>query len=211
MDFIPQLSLPIWIEALIYIGAIACAYIIGKFREKKKRVRNEKYNAEIDWEVHSQIHEFLTELRVRSHAGRAQVIQFHNGEYFIDGVSMHKLSTTHESLKNGLSSDAKKLLLVTMFSALMEKLEKNEPHLYKVSEEKPSYFKNTLDLGSVDYFMALPLFHNNSAKSGLLLLEWCGELDGNFAVENENQIQLDMMHTRNIIQTKLSQQLKDRR
>jgi hypothetical protein len=211
MDFIPQLTLPVWVEAIVYIGAIASAYIIGKVREKKKRVRNDKYNAEIDWEVHSQIHEFLTELRVRTHAGRAQVIQFHNGEYFIDGISMHKMSTTHESLKNGLSSDAKKLLLVTMFSALMEKLEKNEPHLYKVSNEKPSYFKNTLDLASVDYYMALPLFYSNSAKTGLILLEWCDDTDSEFAVANENQIQLEMMHTRNIIQTKLSQQLKDRK
>ena len=210
MDFIPQLSLPVWAEAIIYIGAIAIAYIIGKFREKKKRIRKDKYNAEINWEVHSQIHEFLTELRVKSHAGRAQVIQFHNGEYFIDGISMHKMSTTHESLKNGLSSDAKKLLLVTMFSALMEKIEKNEPHLYKTSEEKPSYFKNTLDLGSVDYYMALPLFHGG-AKSGLLILEWCGETDSEYAVAHEHQIQIDILHTRNIIQTKLSQQIKDQR
>jgi hypothetical protein len=211
MDFIPQLTLPVWVEAMVYIGSIASAYIVGKFREKKKRVMNDKHNAEIDWEVHSQIHEFLTELRVRTHAGRAQVIQFHNGEYFIDGISMHKMSTTHESLKNGLSSDAKKLLLVTMFSALMEKLEKNEPHLYKVSNEKPSYFKNTLDLASVDYYMALPLFYSNSAKTGLILLEWCDDTDSEFAVANENQIQLEMMHIRNIIQTKLSQQLKDRK
>jgi hypothetical protein len=207
MDFIPQLSLPVWIEAIIYIGAIVVAYIVGKIREKKNRKRIEKKNNNINWEVHSQIHEFLTELRVKVHAGRAQIIQFHNGEYFIDGISMHKMSTTHESLKNGLSSDAKKLLLVTMFSALMEKIEKNEPYLYKTSEEKPSYFKNTLDLGNVDYFMALPLFYGG-AKSGFIMLEWCDEEDNRFAIENVTDIQLELLYIRNIIQTRLSQQVK---
>ena len=208
MDLMPDISFPFWVEAILTIGIAVVAYVSGKLKEKSNRAIKIKKHAEINWEVHSQIHEFLTELRVKTHAGRAQIVQFHNGEYFIDGISMYKLSTTHESLKNGLSSNEKKLLLVTMFSALMDKLETNQPQLYKTSEEKPSYFKNTLDLGSVDYFMALPLFYGG-AKSGFIIMEWCGETDSQHAVDNEGVIKIEMLHTRNIVQTKLSQQMKD--
>lgn len=208
MDLMPDISFPFWVEAILTLGIAVVAYVSGKMKEKRNRAVKLKQNAEINWEVHSQIHEFLTELRVKTHAARAQIVQFHNGEYFIDGFSMYKLSTTHESLKNGLSTNEKKLLLVTMFSALMEKLERNEPHLYKTPEEKPSYFKNTLDLGSVDYFMTLPLFYGG-AKSGFIILEWCGETDSQYAVDNAGVIKLQLLHIRNIVQTRLSQQMKD--
>lgn len=76
---------------------VGAYYGIKKIKEKlfsnKKKKECKQY-----WNIHSEIHEILTELRIRTDAARAQIIQFHNGEYFMDGVSMKKMSLTHESL-----------------------------------------------------------------------------------------------------------------
>jgi hypothetical protein len=63
----------------------------------------------------------LTELRVKVDCARAQIVQFHNGEYFMDGISMKKLSLTHESLSKGVSEEAGKTtnILISLFTPLM--------------------------------------------------------------------------------------------
>jgi len=203
IDVIPGLPFPFWFELIITIFAFLTAYIIGKFRRPKKK----KLTEMIKWEVHTQIHEFLTELRVKSKAARAHVIQFHNGEYFVDGISMQKLSTTHESLRNGISSDTKTNVLITLHSALMEKLEHSDPILWDIDDEKPSYFKNSMDLANVRSYMVLPLYYNGG-KSGLIMLQWCSDDKYDFITSNINMIQDEFIHSRNIIQTKLGHQLK---
>ena len=207
MDILPDISLPMWIELFIYILTAICAYIVGKLREVRKRKKEVLKKGNVDWTIHSQIHEFITELRVKTNASRVQVMQFHNGEYFLDGVSMQKMSTTHESLANGLASNAKMSVLITMYAALMERLEENAAILHFVDQEKPSYFKNTLELANVNAYIILPLFNNNG-KSGLLMVEWCCEKT-DYLSRSVDFVKEEVIHTRVVVQTKLSQQLKD--
>jgi hypothetical protein len=60
-------------------------------------------------EIHTEIHELLTELRVTTKCMRASILQFHNGDYFMDGISMRKFSVTHESAHKGYNSQVIKL------------------------------------------------------------------------------------------------------
>ena len=80
--------------------AIGSALILGgiKFFKKMKK----EFIKDNFIQIHTEIHELLTELRVLTDSARTQVIQFHNGEYFIDGISMRKFSLTHESVEKGI-------------------------------------------------------------------------------------------------------------
>ena len=53
--------------------------------------------------THSRVHEFLTEIRIKSNASRSWVMQFHNGGNFLDGTSIKRFSLTHESCAVGVS------------------------------------------------------------------------------------------------------------
>ena len=206
MDFIKEITLPIWAEMGIAISVMIGGFILGSWRQLLKKSKK----SNIDWGVHSQIHEFLTSLRVINFACRAQIIQFHNGEYFVDGVSMQKMSTTHESLTTGIASDAIQNSLITMYSPLMEKLDRNVPELHYVSKEKPGYFRNTLELANVYAYMILPIYHGN-AKSGCVVLQWCDKTRTENVAKYISVITDEFEYYRNIIQTKLSQQLKDKK
>jgi hypothetical protein len=93
----------------IYAAILFAVLITGyKYWQKYKTLFGKNDNFIF---IHSEIHEMLTELRVLTDSARAQIIQFHNGEYFMDGVSMRKFSVTHESLEKGIDSDALCLFL----------------------------------------------------------------------------------------------------
>jgi len=203
IDLINDLNFSFWIELGLSISAIVFAFLLGSWRQILK-IRKK---SNIDWNVHSQIHEFLTETRVKTKAARAQIVQFHNGEYFVDGVSMQKLSTTHESLANGVSSDMKTNTLITLYSPLLDKLSLNTAKLYSVEEEKQSYFRNALELANVHSYMALPI-HHNGLKSGFIFLQWCSDTKSDYVEKHLNNITVDLIYARNIIEAKLSQQIK---
>jgi hypothetical protein len=76
------------IISLIMVGVIGGVYGIMKF--VKSRIKTDNFI-----EIHTEIHELLTELRVTTKCMRASILQFHNGEYTMDGISMRKFSVTH--------------------------------------------------------------------------------------------------------------------
>lgn len=204
-DLVPEFSLSFWIELGVAISLILGGFIAGQW----KQIINKKKKSNIDWGVHTQIHEFLTELRVITHAARAQLVQFHNGEYFLDGVSMQKLSMTHESLSNGVSSEIhnKTNVLLSLYSTLIDKLELNEAVHYKTQNEKEGYFKNILDLGNVHSYTVLPV-HIAGTRCGFIMVEWCSDQRMDYAEKNFSKIKSEIVYARNVIQTKLAQQLK---
>jgi transcriptional regulator with GAF, ATPase, and Fis domain len=199
-DITPSFFIEIGIAIFLVVGGFFIAWIKNLLPKKKSN---------IDWNIHSQIHDFLTETRVLAHADRAQIVQFHNGEYFIDGVSMQKLSLTHESVSNGISSEAtsKTGILISHFAPLMEKLSNNEPEYCVVADEKTSFFKNTLEAANVHSYMVLPLFFTNM-KSGYMMIQWCADEKEDYVLNNEENIKNDLVRGRDIIQTKLTQQIK---
>jgi len=124
--------------------------------------------------VHSGIHELLTELRVLTDSARAQVIQFHNGEYFMDGISMRKFSLTHESVEKGIESDGERMqgLLCSMFLPLLLLVVEDESKIHFTVDLKDSHVKQYLESRNVEAFSVLPLRKQNQ-MTGFTIIQWC--------------------------------------
>ena len=155
--------------------AVFFAVVVGSikgFKGIKKVISGDNFIV-----VHSEIHELLTELRVLTDAARAQVIQFHNGEYFMDGVSMRKFSITHESLEKGIESDANRIkgVLCSMFIPLLNLVLEDAPKIHYTVDLKNSYLKQYLESRSVEAFSVLPIKIQNQT-TGFVMVQWCSGL-----------------------------------
>ena len=148
--------------AIIVVGFVVG--LIRRYEINKLKSPPHKEFAPIDWKTHSQIHELLTELRIESDAARVQIVQFHNGGTFVDGVSMMKMSLTHESVSKGVSAESGRLqsILISLFSPIIVKIIDDLPTFYVINDEKDTFSKNYLLGDSVYSFMALPLKHNTN-------------------------------------------------
>ena len=119
----------------------------------------------------------MTELRVKVDCARAQIVQFHNGEYFMDGISMKKLSLTHESLSKGVSEEAGKTtnILISLFTPLMEKVLKDTVEVYRTTDDDNGICKHMMMANNTVAYAVLPLRHKNSV-SGYIIIDWCSEI-----------------------------------
>jgi transcriptional regulator with GAF, ATPase, and Fis domain len=124
--------------------------------------------------VHSEIHELLTELRVLTDAARTQVIQFHNGEYFMDGISMRKFSLTHESVEKGIESDGERMqgLLCSMFLPLLLLVVEDHAKVHFTVDLKDSHVRQYLESRNVEAFSVVPLQKQNQ-MTGFVMVQWC--------------------------------------
>lgn len=163
-------------ESVTAYVAIAAAIIFGGWKAWKKYYE-ELISGDNFINIHTEIHEMLTELRVVTDAARTQVIQFHNGEYFMDGVSMRKFSVTHESLAIGIDSDANRIknLLCSMFVPLLNIVLEDSAKVYYTVDLKNSYLKQYLESRNVEAFSVLPITIQN-AKTGFVMIQWCSSL-----------------------------------
>lgn len=209
MDLVSGVSLPIWLEIGLGISTLICGFIAGAWRQVAKNKKKNKANKNINWEVHSQIHELLTELRFSTDAARAQLVQFHNGEYFMDGVSMRKLSLTHESLSKGVSAGGDRLhgVLLSLFTPLMSKVIDDTPVLHMTKQEKDSFFKNFFLAENVDSYMVLPIKHTGTV-SGYVIVQWCSPAKTKNVQKKIEEITEIMLETRNQIQIQLDDQMR---
>jgi len=212
MDVITGISLPMWAEIGIAGGAIVFGFFVGVVRQFFINKKKTKENKEIDWHIHSQIHELLTELRVSTDSARTQLIQFHNGEYFMDGVSMRKLSLTHESVSKGVSVDGNRLqgLLLTLFTPLVGKVLDDKPTFHQTKQDKDSFFKNFFLAENVDSYIVLPVRHENIV-SGYVIVQWGSPSKTKSVEKNIENIAKIIDETRNQIQVQLDEQLRNKK
>jgi len=155
------------------------------------------------WNTHTRIHETLTELRVKTDCARAQLVQFHNSGHFLDGISMKKMSLTHESLEKGVSSEMslKKDLLISMCIDGMNLLLKDDPQLYMVSDLEDSWCKQFMENSNVVSFSFLPI-RNKGVVIGYVMCQWCSwsktdEIIEDIAIE-------EITNSRKLIEVQLS-------
>lgn len=209
MDVITGITLPMWGEIGLAAGALCVGFFVGMLRQFFLNRKNIKQNKEIDWHIHSQIHELLTELRVSTDSARTQLIQFHNGEYFMDGVSMRKLSLTHESVSKGVSVDGDRLqgLLLTLFTPLIGKVLEDTPVLHHTKQDKDSFFKNFFLAENIDSYVVLPIRHEN-VVSGYLIVQWGSPIKTKSIEKNIEHISKIVDEVRNQIQIQLDEQLR---
>jgi len=184
-------------------AAIASAIILGGIRSWKKIKKTLKVDNFIT--VHSEIHELLTEMRVLTDAARTQVLQFHNGEYFMDGISMIKFSLTHESVEKGIESDGPRVqgYMCSMFLPLILLVHENNPKIHFTVDLKDSYVKQYLESRNVEAFSVLPIRINNQI-TGFTMIQWCSGIKA----ENIDQIYVsgELQKVTNSITVQLAQQ-----
>ena len=156
--------------------------------------------------VHTKVHEQLTELRVLTGAGRAQICMFHNGGTFESGSSMKKFSVTHESLALAIEStlQKKKEMVASAFTHLIEHVSKDDPTPLIISEMGDSFWKSFLESQRVLMTCNLPIFcQAKGVIVGYLCLEWCSLKHMDDA--NAEKIESEMREKRSIIQALISE------
>jgi len=207
VDMLKEFNFNYWVELGIGLSVMLSA-VIWKLWPKLKPKKDSEEDS-MDWRIHSDIHEYLTELRVLSDCARAQLIRFHNGEYFMDGVSMKKLSLTHESVSRGVAAegDKKTNLLISLFSPLIEKVLKDEPTINFLTSERDGFHKSFMEISNVHSFMILPVKYKNMV-SGYLMVQWCSQTKTKKAINNIVEISKLMIHTRDRIQVLLEEQTR---
>ena len=160
--------------------AVASAVLLGGIKLWKK-IKKAFISADDFIQIHSEIHELLTELRVLTDSARTQLIQFHNGEYFMDGISMRKFSLTHESVEKGVESDGSRIqgYLCSMFLPLLQLLIEDNGKIRYTVDLKDCYAKQYFESRNVEAFSLLPIRFNNII-TGFMLIQWCNSkiIDG---------------------------------
>ena len=202
-----------WFELGVASVAIATGISYGIYRllkgsnimliaEKEEQL---KFPPTCFWNTHTRIHETLTELRVKTDCARAQLVQFHNTGHFLDGISMKKLSLTHESLEKGVSSEMgiKKDLLLSMCIDGLKLLLEDSPELYKTSDMDDSWCKQFMENSNVVSFSFLPL-RRNGLVVGYLMSQWCSWTKTDL-INEENMVK-EITNARNLIEIQLEQE-----
>jgi hypothetical protein len=165
--------------AIALIAGIATGfyYLVNKGKMKmllKEKTHSVKLPDNCFWQTHTRLHETLTELRVRTDCARAQIVQFHNGGEFLDGISMKKMSLTHESLDKGVSSELsnKQDILLSLCIGGLNLLLKDNPIMHIVEDMEDSWCKQFYQSSNIIAFAFLPIKKNGQAI-GYVMVQWC--------------------------------------
>ena len=184
-----------WVVGLFGIGK-------GLKNVFKSPAKTEEYLS-----IHHQINERLTELRKDTNCMRATVMRFHNGGYFMDGISMMKFSVTHESSHKGYERQAYKLKdsQCTLFTSLLSKMMENKAQIVTVSELGKSYTVQFFEDEYVSHIACLPL-KNKNAIGGFILVQWHKDYAPDFSkveaimsnfVKHKDSIELQLSYQKN--------------
>ena len=202
-----------WVEVGMAVAAVVSGFAIFLYpyilKIKKKSLcdsDNNEYPSDFNWSSHTTLHEKLTELRVQVDCARTQIVQFHNSGEFLDGISMKKMSLTHESLATGTSSEmeTKKDLLVSLCIDGLTLLKENKPELYVVDQLEDSWCKKFMQASNVIAFSFLPIRKKNKII-GYLMCQWCSWSKTDNIEEKEMALFLE--NARDIIEFTMEQQL----
>ena len=198
-----------WVEVGMVLAALIGGFVaflfpyLHKLKKDTKKLFNQK--ADFDWNTHNRLHEVLTELRVQNDCARTQIIQFHNGGEFLDGISMQKLSLTHESLASGTSSEmeTKRDVLLSLCIEGLKLVKENNSKVHVVELLEDSWCKKFLQSSNVIAFSFLPLRIKEHIV-GYVMCQWCS---WSKADEIEEDIARQFIEeARNIIEVTLEQQ-----
>lgn len=194
-------DIPKFIEntALAIAGLLGIGLGVKKFWKSKKKTDNFII-------IHSEINELLTELRLISDSMRVSVMQFHNGEYFMDGISMRKFSITHESSHKGYTSQALKFknTLCSLFIPLLTRVIEDKPLIYSVEAmSSGSYAKHFFEDENISHVSCLPL-KNKNVNVGFILIQWHKDYAPDLS--REEKLMTHFMTVRDSIEVQLSYQ-----
>ena len=185
-----------WVEAGMVLAAVGAGILLGypmiksfiNKRKDNKSIWKELPTSQKFVNLHTKVHEHLTELRVLGDAGRAQVVQFHNGGKFVDGSSMKRFSLTHESCRSGVSETrhTRQDVILTMFGEMLEVVTSDDGRPQLTSKLPDCHFKRHLESNSVIMFSLVPIRNaNGMSVIGCLSVEWCSWVKADAVVEED--------------------------
>lgn len=192
------IDLHIFLEIGIALSLFVGGFVFGIVKNWKKFKPSKKKDRQY-WKLHSRLHETLTELRVRTDCARAQIIQFHNGEYFMDGVCMRMMSLTHESLQTSVSGEGskKQRLQLSMFMPLMSIVTADKPEIVIIKDKPESFCKQFMEASNVIAFSTLPI-RKQGMVTGYVICQWCSEAKASEL--SAKKIASELTHSRDIIE-----------
>jgi len=172
-----------WFELSGIVVAVLGGGIVGGYKISKahgRKLLKKDFPDNKFWTTHTRMHEALTELRLKTDCARAQLVQFHNTGHFLDGISMKKMSLTHESLETGIASEmdgaglnTKKDILLTLVVNSMVLMMKDDPQLRVTEELNSCHMKNLLHSNAVVAFSFLPIRRSDEQIVGYIMAQWC--------------------------------------
>jgi hypothetical protein len=169
-----------WMEigmavAAIAVGVFMSVPVIRSIIKNKKR-KLFAPNSKNYRNVHTRVHEYLTELRTKIHSDRTLLLQFHNGGQFLDGTSMKKFSLTHESCTVGTSEtdNCRQDILTSTFIEMLDLLSKNNSQVRLTGDLPDCHFKRHLESNHTLFYSIYPIKDARKVLVvGCLLSEWC--------------------------------------
>ena len=170
-----------WIEVGMVVVVVIAGIMIVLPAIFGKRWKKKAYMWPCDVsyrKIHSRIHEFLTELRVKSGGSRSWVMQFHNGGNFLDGTSIKRFSLTHESCSVGFSEtvSSRQNLQASTFVELLNILtdEGSDGQSCLTSDLPDCHLKRHLEANHTLVYSIFPLKDARSVLTvGAVCVEWC--------------------------------------
>jgi hypothetical protein len=91
-----------------FVAAALGAFLVLAFNKLREWLKTRKDTPKAELlpklvEKDLEVYQLLSELLLKSDAGRAFVMQFHNGTYYMNSVSQMKMTCTHEVVSPGVS------------------------------------------------------------------------------------------------------------
>lgn len=204
-QFLGMLLVGIVIGILPYVGQL--------IKNKGKNKQNQEALLKEEFDLHNicmkdeQVYELLSTLRVKSDAARAQIAQFHNGGYFLDGSPMKKFSVTHESCEIGISHEApsKQNVQLSMIQEKTKIIRDANSKIWITEKLKDTFFKSYKENHNVKAFAIYP-FSKNNLTVGFVILEWS---DIDKVPEDNKDFQTMFKKYTNLIEVKIVRGIND--
>jgi hypothetical protein len=185
-----------WVEIGMVITALVAGVFLAvpiirqvlKSRKNKRHFWKEMPTSTAFVNIHTKIHEHLTELRVLNESARTNVMQFHNGGSFLDGTPMKRISLTHESCRSGVSETRteRQDVLLTMFSEMLELIAYNDATPILTSQLPDCHYKRHLESNNIIMFSIAPIRNATGlAVIGCLCVEWCSWMKADESIEED--------------------------
>lgn len=154
-------------------------YFVLKFSEWYKKYRkNTSLLIKTAAKRNERIQELLVELRIKTCSDRTFLALFHNGNRYINGSEILKMSRTNETCNPGISLEALRYqdISVTLVPDLIKIITEEKPVLFKVNDLEDGKFKRLLIGSGVKTVCRYPIKMNKDMV-GFVGLDYSYDID----------------------------------
>ena len=168
------------------IGAIFICCGVAYFGWLRDRIDSRKKHPPFDaikaLNKNMRVRETLSEIRSLVGSDRVLLYQFHNGEYFVSGDSIQKLSLTHYASRRGVGHpdpmhSRHQNIPVTFLANTLKEIEQKAWQT-NIREMPDHYFDKDLHIASgVESMVVAPVRNSRHVFFGILYVTWLHEVE----------------------------------